>query len=245
MRGLAMLSSAGMEALLPRFSPGEQARIKLFIANMRAELRRLYETEPTPELIAQVTARLLGGLRDLPESMTTSVGEMLAAGDDPLAKELDALRAYAEPEAASAAEWVWHAAVLPFCRAWLDEMSTNEAFAAELQGWRNLDLPSASDIRDAPEAGLLRAEFLLFASFEGAREHLDVVQVAELAYLAFEHACEGVDAFSARGIRLSDYAEDTDEERVKRTIRSAGALRAALTDQDLEALRAARLGNLR
>lgn len=91
---------------------------------------------------------------------------------------------------------------------------------------------------------MLRAEFLLAASFEGVRAHLDVAQVAELAYLAFENACEGVDAFAARGIRLSDYVVDTAEERVKRTIRSAEAVRAVLTTQDLDVLRAARVGSL-
>lgn len=252
MRGLAVLSPAGMEALLPRFSAEEQARITWLIGHMRAELRRLYEAEPTPDLIAQVTARLLGSLRDLPEPLTKSVGEMLAAGDAPLAKEFDALRACVEPEAARAAEWVWRAAILPFLT-WLEKMSASEAFAAARQGWRNLDVPSHSDIRDTPELGLLRAEFLLAASFEGVRAHLDAAQVTELAYLAFEHACEGVDehacegvdALAARDICLSDYVMDTAEERVKRTIRSAEALRAVLTAQDLEALRAARLASLR
>lgn len=211
---------------------------------MRAELRRLYDAEPTRDLVARATASFWGALREFPESLAAPLGELLAAGEDPLAEELDALRAYVEPGAARAAEWVWRAAIVP-AFAWIGEVSKNDAMAAGGQGWRDLEVPSAADIRDAPEAGLLRAELLLFAAFAGAREQRDPARVAELAYLAFEHACEGVDAFAAQGIRLSDYVVDTPEQRVERTIRSAEALRAVLTQQDLEALQAARLDSLR
>lgn len=247
MRGLALLSPAGLEAILSRLPAEERAGIRWAAGEIRSELRRLYENEPTPDLIAAVSAVLVVRLRDLGQSVAVSTGEPaeeLAVDLDALVRgELELLRAYIEPEAASAAEWAWRAALQPL-HAWVAEVSVNEALGSEGRAWRDY-VPTPSEVRDTPAFGLLRAEFLLLAAFEAPHAHLGSDRAAELAYLAFEHACEGVDAAAADGIDLARYVADSPEARVSRTIRHADALRSALTDEDMEALRGARLGNLR
>lgn len=247
MRGLAVLSPAGLEAILSRLPAEERAGIRWAAGEIRSELHRLYEGELTPDLIAEVSAALLVKVRGLMESLEALTGDgtvLLAVDtDEQWGRELEALRAYVEPGAASAADWVWRAAVRPMVR-WVVEM-TDETRASELQAWYAWEVPPPSVVRDTPEAGVLRGEFLLLAAFEGTHAHLDVTRVTELAYLAFEHACEGVDALAARGVNLARYVVDTAEARVSRTIHHAEALRSTLTDEDMEALRGARLGSLR
>lgn len=257
--GLVALSPAALETLLARRSVegqrGEgqavedQAQNKWIRGYIGIELIRLYEAEPTRHLIVEVSKAFMSKLRTVHELMESSAGDRAALAQDPdtlIGEELAALRDHVGPETASAAEWVWHGALRPW-QAWARAAVTGrESPAVELRATSQ----AAEDAElavflDTPEGGVLRSQCLLLAAFEGARRSLDVARVAELAYLAFEHACEGVDALAAHGLRLADYAVQSDEERVRRTVRSAQALRATLAERDFEAVRAARLVNLR
>lgn len=246
-RGLALLSPAGLEAILSRLPAEERAGIRWATGEIRSELRRLYEEEPTPDRIAEVSAVVVVRLRDLGQSVAVSTGEpaedLAVDLDDLMRRELALLRAYIEPEAASAAEWAWRAAVRPL-HAWVAEASVGETLGSEVHAWRDY-APTPSEVRDTPALGLLRAEFLLLAAFEGPHAHLAGARATELAYLAFEHACEGVDASAAEGVDLARYVADSPEARVSRMIRHADALRSALTAADMDALHGARLGDLR
>jgi hypothetical protein len=243
-----VVSSAVLETLLARLPAEERARLTWTAGEIRAELSRFYESEPTRDFIVVASTALLMKLRKVQERVESWMrdGEGVVLDLDALVgAELERLRAYVEPDAASAADWVWYGAVRPL-QAWVNTLSLDEATATELRAaWQNADETELHGVLDAPEGGLLRSQCLLLVAFEGAYRQLDVARATELAYLAFDHACEGVDAFAAQGIRLSDYVVDKAEERVKRTIRSAEALRTVLTTQDLEALRAARAGSLR
>lgn len=246
-RGLAALSSAGLEALLALLPAEEQAQIKWAAGASRAVLIRLYEAEPTRDCLVDVSTALMIKGRTLQERIEALMGnrEALAIdSNDFIRSELQALRAYVEPDAASAAEWVWYGAWQPF-HAWVNACCTADEAIEALREACDVEETELRRALAAPEGGLMRALCLLLAAFEGPARHLDTARATELAYLAFDHACEGVDAFAAHGIALADYVVQTAEDRVKRTIRSADALRAVLTDGDLEALRAARLGSLR
>jgi hypothetical protein len=241
----AVVSATGLEPLLSRLSAADRARITWAVGAIHAELCRLYEAEPTRDAIAGACKALLVKLRKLQGLVESALGEreQIAPNLDALiGGELAALRAYVEPDAASAADWVWYSALRPW-QTWIDSLAVDEATAIELRAtWQTVEEAELHEL-DAPEGGLLRSQWLLLAAFEGARRRLDVARATELAYLAFDHACEGVDALAALGIRLADYSAQTTEERVKRTIRSADALRAVLTVCDMETLRAARLGS--
>ena len=244
--GWAVVSSAVLDTLLARLPAEERARITWAAGEIRAELSRFYESELTRDFIVEASKALLMKLRKVQERVESLVGEEIVRNPDALVgAELERLRAYVEPDAASAADWVWDGAMRPL-QTWVNALSVDEATAAELRAaWQNADDTELQGVLKAAEGGLLRSQCLLLAAFEGAYRHLDVARVTELAYLAFDHACEGVDALAAQGARLADYMVQAPEERVKRTIRSAEALRAVLTAQDLEALRAARVGSLR
>ena len=242
-----MVSSAALETLLARLPAEERARITWAAGEIRAELSRFYESELTRSFIVEASKALLMKLRKVQELVESLIRreEIVPNPDALVGAELGRLRAYVEPDAAGAADWVWYGAVRPL-QNWVNALSVDEATAAEFRAaWQNADETELQGVLDAPEGGLLRSQCLLLAAFEGEYRHFDVAKVTELAYLAFDHACEGVDAFAAEGVRLADYMVQTAEERVKRTIRSAEALRAVLTAEDLEALRAARLGSLR
>jgi hypothetical protein len=252
-RGFTALLPAGVEMLLASSledqAAEDLARIMWVRGYIRAELSRLYEAEPTPHLVVEVSKALVTKLRTLRELTKSSTGDRAALGHDPdalIGAELDTLRGLVEPGAAGAADWVWYGALRPW-QAWVSAvLAARPATAGEpraaLQAAEETELAT---FLDAPEGGVLRCQCLLLAAFEGARRRLDTARVAELAYLAFEHACEALDALAARGIRLADHVVQATEERVKRTIRSADAFRATLTARDLEAMRASRLVSLR
>ena len=242
-----MVSSTGLEPLLSRLPAAERARITWAVGDIRAALSRLYEADPTRSVIVEATRALAVKLHRLQGRVESALGareEVAPNLDELMGAELAALRAYVEPDAAGAADWVWYSALHPWQR-WANTLTVDEATAADVRAaWQTAEETELHGL-DAPEGGLLRSQWLLLAALEGARRRLDVARASELAHLAFEHACEGVDALAALGIRLADYSVQSAEGRVKRTIRSADALRAVLTDRDMEALRGARLGSLR
>lgn len=249
LRGLAALSPAGLDALLDRLPAEQRAQLKWRAGEVVSGLLRLYEGEPTRERIVEVSAAFLRGNLTLHEHLATPPwelgGTLLPDLDGLIADDLAVLRAYVEPTAADAADWVWYGAWRPFLQ-WLDKAleqlpssQVDDLYAA----WRDLRA-HAHELCIGPAGGIHRGLVLLLAAFRGARQHLDVAQTEELAYLAFEHACEGVDAAAADGIHLAD-TRSMSEDRAARAIRSAEALRAELTEEDMAILQSARLGDLR
>lgn len=242
LRGLAALSPERLEPLLDRLPAEQRGQIEWRVAELAGGLLRLYETEPTRALIVEV--QMLH--EQLAASPWAHTGATPPEVDELIAGGLSTLRAYVGPAAADAADWAWYGACRPFM-SWRDAMPEplpSTAMDGGHAAWR--DAPQAHDegLGTNAEASINRGLVLLFAALRGAHQRLDVARTTELAYLAFEHACEGVDAAAAQGIHLAD-TRSAPEDRAARAIRIAEALRAELTEEDIGTLQSAHLGGLR
>jgi hypothetical protein len=152
------------------------------------------------------------------------------------------LRGYVDATSADAAEWALHG-VMQLHSAVLYHASKNQKDYQMLQ--EPVDDAELETVLRSREAGLYRAQILLFAAFEGVREAIAIERVRELACCAFEHACEGIDALREQGFCLNPLDDEPAEARIARTLRYAAELRGTLSDRDVAILEAARMGDLR
>ena len=214
-----------------------------------------------PNQLTTAVSSFLDGPRDEP-SLSSLVTELrrLAASIEPavvsMAEQPDLLRSELEadwrsdaallratldpgaPDAADAAEWTMRSYIA------LSDLSLSLIGAAgeEIKG----ALAAAAGEQPVTRRGsLLRVRALIMAALEGARRQVPQDVIADLVLRAFDEMTLVLRTMQALGFRIDPFKGETLAERAQRTRRYAAHIRSVLTPDDMQALEASRLRQLR
>jgi hypothetical protein len=222
-----------------------------------------------PNQLTTAVASFLDGPRDEP-SLSVLVTELrrLAASIEPavvsMAEQPDLLRSELEadwrsdaallratldpgaPDAADAAEWTMRSYIA------LSDLSRSLIGAAseEIKGVIAAAGGSSSAAEGAAEGvtrrgSSLRVRALIMAALEGAHRQVPQSVVADLVLRAFDEMALVLRSMHALGLRIDPFKGETLAERAQRTRRYAAHIRSVLTPDDMQALEASRLRQLR